>query len=256
VLPEKFHMLDRSVFVRPFAHRGLHDAGRGRIENTVPAFEAALARGYGIECDLRPARDGTPMVFHDASLDRLMEGSGPLAAFGPGELKKLRYRSADTRMLTFAELLEMAAGKAPLLAEIKSEWAPPDADFLKPIAALAAAYSGPLALMSFDPAVMAALRGLAPRVPRGIVSGPYQGDGWWRDVVGEERAFRLRHLLESGPAEPSFYAYHVEALPTPVTRFTREVMGIPLFAWTVRTDEHRRRAKDWADASIFEGFEP
>jgi glycerophosphoryl diester phosphodiesterase len=249
-------MLDRSVFLRPIAHRGLHDVSHGRIENTAPAFEAALARGYGIECDLRPARDGTPMVFHDVNLDRLTEGCGPLTAFGAAELKTLRYRHADTRMLTFAELLEMTAGRAPLLAEIKSEWASPDPDFLKPIAALAAAYRGPLALMSFDPALMAAVRVLAPHVPRGIVAGLYQGDGWWRDIIGEERAFRLSHLLESGPAVPSFYAYHVEALPTPVTRFAREVVGIALFAWTVRTDEDRRRAAAWADAPIFEGFEP
>jgi glycerophosphoryl diester phosphodiesterase len=249
-------MLDRSVFLRPIAHRGLHDAGRGRIENTMPAFEAALTRGYGIECDLRPARDGTPMVFHDASVDRLTEGSGPLAAFGAAELKTLRYRSADTRMLTFAELLEIIAGRAPLLVDIKSDWAAPAPDFLKPIAALAEAYRGPLALMSFDPAVMTAVRVLAPHVPRGIVAGLYQGDGWWRNIISEERAFRLSHLLESAPAEPSFYAYHVEALPTPVTRFAREVMGIALFTWTVRTDDDRRRAAAWADAPIFEGFEP
>ena len=149
-------MLDRSAFLRPIAHRGLHNASRGRVENTSLAFEAALARGYGIECDVRPARDGTPMVFHDASLDRLIEGSGPLAARGPAELKTLRYLGHDTRMLTFAELLEMVAGKVPLLVEMKSEWKAPDPEFLKPVAGLAAAYQGPLALMSFDPALISA----------------------------------------------------------------------------------------------------
>ena len=48
-------MRDRSAFLKPIAHRGLHDAAKGIIENTVPAFEAAIARGYGIECDVRPA---------------------------------------------------------------------------------------------------------------------------------------------------------------------------------------------------------
>ncbi len=49
-------MRDRAAFLKPIAHRGLHDAAKGIIENTVPAFEAAMARGYGIECDVRPAR--------------------------------------------------------------------------------------------------------------------------------------------------------------------------------------------------------
>ena len=31
--------------------------------------------------------------------------------------------------------------------------------------------------------------------------------------------------MESGPVGASFYAYHVEALPTPVTRYVREVAG-------------------------------
>ena len=36
-------MRDRSAFLKPIAHRGLHDAAKGIIENTVPAFEAAIA---------------------------------------------------------------------------------------------------------------------------------------------------------------------------------------------------------------------
>ena len=67
-------MRNAAAFLKPIAHRGLHDAAKGRIENTAPAFEAALAKGYGIECDVRPAACGTPMVFHDDTLERLIEG--------------------------------------------------------------------------------------------------------------------------------------------------------------------------------------
>ena len=66
----------------------------------------------------------------------------------------------------------------------------------------------------------------------------------------------MRHLLESRPAAPDFYAYQVRALPTPVTRFVREVLGMPLFTWTVRSPEERAIAARWADAPIFEGYEP
>lgn len=45
----------------------------------------------------------------------------------------------------------------------------------------------------------------------------------------------------------------VKALPTPVTRYIREVAGIPLFTWTVRTAEDRKIARESADAAIFEG---
>ena len=75
--------LDRDTFVRPVAHRGLHDRTAGRLENTAPAFQAAIDKGYGIECDLQPADDGTPMVFHDDKLDRLVAATGPIAAYTP-----------------------------------------------------------------------------------------------------------------------------------------------------------------------------
>jgi glycerophosphoryl diester phosphodiesterase len=252
-------MIDRKTFLRPFAHRGLHHAAAGIIENTEAAFMAAIAKSYGIECDLRPAGDGLPVVFHDETLDRLTESSGPVSRFDAKDLARVSFKGAKGRILTFAEFLELGQGRVPLLVEIKSEWDPPDPRYLRHISDLAIRYRGPLAFMSFDPAIMAALAQLAPGVARGIVSGMYRSndpEGWWDDRLSPERQEGLSHLLESRQADPHFYAYHVKALPTPVTRFVREVLGLPLFAWTVRSEEERRIAARWADAPIFEGFEP
>ena len=38
---------------RPVAHRGLHDAAAGVIENTASAFAAAIDGGFAIETDLQ-----------------------------------------------------------------------------------------------------------------------------------------------------------------------------------------------------------
>lgn len=250
-------MLDRKTFLRPIAHRGLHDAARGRVENTAPAFEAAIAKGYGIECDLRAGAGGLPLVFHDATLGRLIAGhKGPIAEVTASEARRLRYKACDTHILSFAELLDLVDDRVPLLVEIKSEWQPPDAPFLRKVAKLASGYQGPLALMSFDPGVMAVLRDLAPAVPRGIVSGSYRGSGWWNRAVSRTRAAALRDLHESAAAAPSFYAYEIDALPTPVTEYARHIHGLPVFTWTVRTAKQRATAAKWADTAIFEGFEP
>ena len=205
---------------------------------------------------MRPAAGGLPVVFHDATLDRLIAASGPLAPRKLG-LRALRYCGASQEgILTLAGLLELVDGRVPLLVEVKSERQPPE----RTLCAHRGARSRlrrPARLMSFDPAVDGALRALAPGVPRGIVSGPHRNFGcWWGEALSRERRERLSHLLESAPASPDFYAYQVKALPTPVTRFVREVQGLPLFAWTVRTDEERRAAAVWADAPIFEGFRP
>ena len=150
-------MLDRKAFLRPIAHRGLHDAKRGVIENTAPAFDAALRHGYGIECDLRPAAGGLPVVFHDLTLNRLIDGRGAISGVAASDLKRLKYRDGVTRISTFADLFDQVSGRVPLLVEIKSEWELPDLAFLGKIANHANAYNGPLALMSFDPGVMAAI---------------------------------------------------------------------------------------------------
>jgi glycerophosphoryl diester phosphodiesterase len=249
-------MRNAAAFLKPIAHRGLHDATGGLVENTAAAFSAALDKGYGIECDVRPSACSTPMVFHDDTLERLIEHRDPVHAHDAPALKRLKFRNGTDRMLDLAELLELVGGRQPVLAEIKSEWQPPDRDFLVAIAKLAAAYRGPLALMSYDPAVMAVAKELAPDIPRGLVSGLIEEEPHWQGKLGPERAYRLSHLLESREAAPDFYAYHVGALPTPVTRFVREVLGMPLFTWTVRTPEERAIAARWADAPIFEGFEP
>jgi len=249
-------MFDRAAFLRPIAHRGLHEASRGVIENSGPAFEAAIAGGFGIECDVQPARDGSPVVFHDAELARLVEAPGLVSDHPPDVLAGLRYRGdASTRILRLSEMLALVAGRVPLLIEVKTAWSAPDPRFVAAIARDLAPYRGPCAIMSFDPAIVAAIKPFLPNVPRGIVSGVYTPD-WSRGRLDDERAWRLTHLLESAPAAPSFFAYDVKALPTPVTRFLREGLGMPLFTWTVRNAEDLTTARSWADAPIFESVDP
>ncbi len=269
--------LDRAVFLRPIAHRGLHDASAGLIENTIPAFAAAIRCGYGIECDVRSLADGTPVVFHDATLDRLIAGTGPVSNVTPAQLASLRYTNSDQRIATFADLLYLVGGvlpgrsryqlnarpdvletPAPLLVEIKSEWEPPNLTFLANIANQATAYRGPLALMSFDPAVISTLQGLAPTVPRGMVSGSYRaaaGEAWWREQLTLERASLFREVSDFHAVGASFVAYETAALPTPALSALRH-SGVPIFAWTVRTPAELAHAAIHADAMIFEGFKP
>ncbi|WP_204325432.1 hypothetical protein, partial [Stenotrophomonas maltophilia] len=62
---------------------------------------------------------------------------------------------------TLPELFDLVAGKVPLVVEIKSEF-DGKLGLTRRVADLAAAYRGPLALMSFDPAPIAWLKDNAP----------------------------------------------------------------------------------------------
>jgi glycerophosphoryl diester phosphodiesterase len=107
---------------RPIAHRGLHDAPSGAIENTAAAFSAAIAGGYGMETDLQISADGEAMVHHDDALGRLTEGSGRLAEMTAAEIKAVRFKASAARILTLGELCDLVAGQAPLLLELKSRF--------------------------------------------------------------------------------------------------------------------------------------
>ena len=249
--------LDRAVFVRPIAHRGWHDRAKGRLENTAPAFRAAIDKGYGIECDLQAAEDGTPMVFHDLTLNRLVAGWGPIAAVSPRNLARLRYRGQDEKILSFAQFLDLVGGRVPLLVEVKRNGRALRPHFLEKIARLAGTYKGPLALMSFDRAIVAALGDLAPAIPRGPVIGSRQLlASLWAKRSRRRESPAASRLFGRTPEGIGFCAVDVKLVAVARTWMLRHGVDMPLFTWTVRTPRQRARAARWADAPIFEGYEP
>src|SRR5260370_31202594 len=85
---------------RPIAHRGLHDVSSGVIENTPSAFRAAVASGYGIECDLQISADGEAMVHHDDALGRLNEGTARPDTKTADAPQHIAFKSTAAHMLT------------------------------------------------------------------------------------------------------------------------------------------------------------
>jgi len=248
-----------AAFIRPIAHRGLHNAAQGIIENTTAAFSAAVTADYAIECDLQAARDGTPMVFHDDTIDRLIDGSGTVGRFMPDELRAFRYKNAADRtetMVSFEELLELVGGRVPLLVEIKNGWQPPHPRFMEQVIVPAKAYKGAIALQGYDPGVIHRVRLLAPDIPRGIVSRNFCGDGWWATRLSYWQKHCLSHLLHTPCVKPDFISYHLHDLPALMPLIARKVFKLPVFAWTVGTASDHAAAAKWADAPIFEGFRP
>jgi glycerophosphoryl diester phosphodiesterase len=70
-----------------FGHRG---ASGEAPENTLPAFERALAQGAAIlETDVQLTRDGEVVVAHDADVSRTTNGSGAIAGLRFRELAQL-----------------------------------------------------------------------------------------------------------------------------------------------------------------------
>jgi glycerophosphoryl diester phosphodiesterase len=239
---------------RPFAHRGLHNAAAGLIENTSGAVRAAIGSGYGIEVDVQISADGEAMVHHDDVLGRLTEGEGRLDRLSAAELKRVAFRGSDERMMTLGELCDLVAGRATMLVELKARF---DGDERLPrrVAAILEAYNGAAAPMSFDPRQIAPLRRMAPRLVTGIVAAKYRPHPGWEPMPAWMR-LGMGYLLTGVAGRAQFVAYGVADLPALAPTFARHVLRMPVLTWTVRTEAERRCAARFADQMIFEGFRP
>ncbi|WP_029355174.1 glycerophosphodiester phosphodiesterase family protein [Bosea sp. 117] len=239
---------------RPIAHRALHDAAAGIIENMPSAVDAAIAGDYAIEVDIQLSSDGEAMVFHDDDLDRLTLETGPLAARTARQLQALAFKGTSDRMMSLPDLLARVGGRVPLVIELKSAFDGKTAVAARAVELLAT-YSGPAALMSFDPDLVAAVRRLAPRVTRGITMERRYDDPEWA-MLSAATKFAWGNLLHFPRTRPDFIAHYVRELPAPAPRLARAVFGTPILTWTVRTQADRDTARRYADQMIFEGFRP
>ena len=237
---------------RPIAHRGLHHAANGIIENTPSAVAAAIAAGYGIEADLQITADGEAMVHHDDALGRLTDGQGDLRAMTAAQLKRVPFKATADRMMTLGDLCDLVGGRTTLIVELKSRF-DGDRRLARRATEVLGSHAGPLAAMSFDPVLVSELKDIAPRLARGILAERYFTDPHWRMLTAAQKR-DLKFFLHAASTRPHFVAYRVQDLPAAAPLIARHVFGLPLLAFTVRTENDRRRAARFADQMIFEGF--
>ena len=218
-------------------------------ENSYSAFAAAAEAGYGIELDVRLTSDAVLVVHHDAQLTRTTGQGGRISELRYQELSRRRLVGTDETVPTLAQVLDLVAGRVPVMIEIKSMQVTPGR-----IAGLVAdvleGYGGPVCVASFNPRALGWFRRHRPEVPRVLTAGSL------RDVpmpsLLRRRLSRLKNLALLQPAAVS---YELDGLPSPVTDRWREDGGA-LVTWTVRDDDGLHRASSLADNIIFERVRP
>lgn len=238
----------------PLAHRGLHDRAAGIVENSICAVNAAIAAGYGIEIDIQLASDNAAMVFHDDTLDRLTAKSGPIRGWPSRDLTKLRLTGSDDTVPTLPEVLNLVAGQVPLLIELKDQSGgtgdAPD-DLERAVAAALEGYRGPVAVMSFNPVMVANLAKRAPLTPRGLTTeafheGDYPG-------TGVDNLALLRDISAFQATGSCFISHDWRDLSAPRVAELK-AQGVPILCWTVKSPEDETQARRIADNITFEGY--
>lgn len=239
---------------RPIAHRALHDVADGRPENSRAAIRAAITAGYGIEIDLQLSRDGRAMVFHDDDLDRLTEAAGPVRQRDAADLRAIALRGGDEGIPDFAEVLDLVAGRVPILVELKDQHGQMGENDggLEGAAVLdLAGYAGPVALMSFNPHMVRRVAGLAPGIPRGLVSCDF-APGYWPHLPEAMRA-RLRAIPDYAAAGCAFISHQANDLDRPRVAELK-AQGAAVLCWTIRSAAQEAHARKRADNITFEGY--
>jgi glycerophosphoryl diester phosphodiesterase len=241
---------------RPIAHRGLHNRGAGVIENSASAAKAAVDGRFSIECDVQLTRDGEAVVFHDFKLDRLTAAKGEVRNETAAKLGStaLTDANAGDTIMTLGAFIDLIGGKVPLVIEIKSRF-DGDLRLTRRVAEVIAGRPEPLALKSFDPRIVAALRMMSPDRPRGIVAMSQYDYPDYATIPADEK-HAMANLLHYDEMQPDFISWNVKDLPHCGPHLCRVGLGLPVMTWTVRTQDDRARAARHADQMVFEGFLP
>lgn len=98
------------------SHRGDHD-NRHILENTIPAFESAVAGGvWGIEFDVRWTKDLEPVVIHDKDTRRVFGSSQIVQSITLRELRR-----THPLIPRLEEVVDRFGGDVHLMVELKNE---------------------------------------------------------------------------------------------------------------------------------------
>ncbi len=238
----------------PIAHRALHDVTRGRPENSRAAVVAAIAAGYGIEIDLQLSRDGVPMVFHDETLERLTPRDGWLCDLTAAQLAEIPLKGGDETIPTLADILTLVAGRVPLLIELKDQtlrMAETDGRLEQATAAALAAYHGPVAVMSFNPHMIARMATLAPQIPRGLTTSAYDPADW--APLAPEICDRLRPIPDYDRTLSSFISHEHTDLARPRVA-DLSAQGAAILCWTIKSPQAEAAARRIAQNVTFEQY--
>ncbi len=226
-----------------FAHRG---AKMVAPENTLPAFEAAIALGAdGVELDVQCSKDGILVVMHNFTVNETTNGQGRVADLTAAELGKLDAGShfnakfSNVGVPTLEDVLAVTASRIKLNIEIKTQ-DPMGGREVEPLAELLRVGNlyDQVVVSSFNVITLIKMRHVDPQVALGLL---YQGQHLpvflreiWLSSILRPEAFHPHHSLIDEE-----YMVWAKAIPAAVN------------TWTVNDpDEARRLAALGVDTII------
>ncbi len=247
--PRMINRADRTPFMKNifYAHRGLFDNESDAPENSLTAFKKAVDAGYGIEMDIQLTKDEKLVVFHDATLKRMCGVEGNVWDYTLEELQQFRLAKSNERIPSFEEVLNLVAGKVPLIVEYKLDR--PLTKVCELGNELLSQYKGDYCIESFHPFAVMWYKKNRPDVLRGQLSG---------NLAKETKNPKLKkiytlvtYLLTNVLTRPDFIAYDHRYVNN-ISRRVCKWLGALSVTYTIKSVERYEEVKDDFDLFIFD----
>ena len=233
-----------------YAHRGLH--GNGAPENSLAAFRRAVDGGYGMELDIHLLKDGNLAVLHDHSLKRTAGADVNIEDLTAEELNHYRLEGTDEPIPLFSQVLELVAGRTPLIVELKSTTAN-FAALCDAATRMLEGYEGVYCIESFDPRCIGWLKKHRPQLIRGQLAENFlRAKGGIKPIFKVLMSWQLTHFLTL----PDFVAFKYRDRKNLGTWLSRHLWGAQGVSWTIKTQQELDTAEAEGWIPIFEDFTP
>jgi glycerophosphoryl diester phosphodiesterase len=221
--------------VRILGHRG---ASKEAPENTLPAFQLALAQGAdGVELDVRLCASGEVVVFHDATLERLVGRPDRVVDTPWSTLRTLSVKtpSGQASIPLLSDVLTALPRTAWINVELKG-----DAGWFRLATRVArmlqeGGHQTHVVVSSFQPLCLLALAARAPELRRGYLLEPDQP--FWLEaglvapVVGRDAV----HPADSQMTEERVRRWHAAGQEVAVWTVDDPARARTLAGWGVDT---------------------
>ena len=234
-----------------YAHRGLHS--QGIPENSMAAFKAALDGGYGIELDIHLTKDGDLAVIHDTSLKRTAGADIKITDLTLAEAATYHLEGTEETIPAFHQVLDLYAGKAPLIIELKADGNNQQQLVDTAVSAMTG-YKGAWCMESFDPRCVYYLKKNHPEVIRGQLTENFFAS---KNNLPWIVKFLLTNNLVNFLTLPDFVSYRFDHRnATPTNAAWKKLWKLQPVTWTIRSQEDYDVAVKEGWLPIFENFRP
>lgn len=232
----------------PIAHRGYHQ-GDEVPENSLASFKACIEKKLPIELDVHILTDGTALVFHDDTFERMTGYHKDVYISTYSEVANLKLLKSEEKVPTLQDVLALVDGQVPLVIELKC--LKHDGRLEHQVHNLLRSYHGPYSIQSFNPYTLLWFKRYAPAVTRGFLSGSYHDS-----KLSLIEKLILKSMVMVLIIKPHYIGMESSYLWSPMLRLANLFMKIPIVAWCITSKAEAGKLPKFVSNIIFEGFDP